>query len=112
MSPGLTDLNRQLVTVPLTGEDRPPGAVSAAGSDGFMIVHGTLQPGLISSAGPDSAEPMVTEPWAWAADGSRATAITAVAIHTLLSREPLRLTVAILVPSFRRFSLRNARIGA
>jgi hypothetical protein len=63
LPPAVTDLNCQLVTLPFTGEASPPDAVSV-GTAVFMTVQAMPHPGLISSAGPVSLDPIVTAPWA------------------------------------------------
>jgi hypothetical protein len=56
---------RQLVTVPLTGEARPPAVRLVAGSDRFAAVHvtpATWQPGSFVVGVPARLLPIVTAP--------------------------------------------------
>src|SRR6266496_159437 len=83
LPPAVTDLNCQLVTVPFTGEVNPAGAVSE-GTARFMVVHATLHPGLISSAGPVRLVPIVTAALAEGANDETARAVSASTIEPLL----------------------------
>jgi hypothetical protein len=55
-------LSLQLITVPLTGEVRPPGIALPGGSDRFVAVHGMVQPGMFSDASLLRLLPIVTAP--------------------------------------------------